>query len=103
VVPASAVRRLAPHAARRRLPPMVVAPRLLMACAPRLRECGPRLRVFMRRLESSAAMPPRGPSLRRAVRASRATCRRGVPLGVSFRALVTTRSSVNPGKRLMLS
>ena len=33
---------------------------------------------------SSAAMTPCGPSRRRAVRASRATCRRGAPLGASF-------------------
>jgi len=103
MVPASAVRRLANHAARRRLPPRVVAPRRLMACAPRLREGGPRMRVLMRRLESSAAMAPRGPSRRRAVRASRATCRRGAPLGVSFGTPATTRNPVNPGKPLMLS
>ena len=59
--------------------------------------------LLMRRPRSSPAMASCGPSRRRAVRASRATCHRGAPLGVSFGTPATTRSPVNPGKPLMLS
>jgi len=71
--------------------------------APWVARVGPRARLLMRRPRSSAAMAPCGPSHRRAVRVSRATCRRGAPLGVSFGAPATTCSPANPGKPLMLS
>jgi hypothetical protein len=49
-------------------------------------------------------MAPRGPSRQRAVRTSRATCRRGAPLDASFgdhaRRIKMPRAA--PGKQLML-
>ena len=61
---------------------------LMRGVGRRRRLCGCSARVPAHHLDapprSSAAMAPRGPSHRRAVRASRATCRRGAPLDASF-------------------
>ena len=68
------------HRGQGQLPPPAVATRLLMACAAVPRPP----RQLMRLPRNTAAMAPHGPSRRRAVRASCATCRRGAPLGASF-------------------